>query len=250
MKARILVIDDEEPIRQMMKDLLEQEGYEVVLARNGQEGIKAFFSSRPTLVVLDILMPIMNGWTLLQRIREVSEVPVIVLTALGRESDVVHGLGSGADDYVVKPARLDEFLSRVKVLLRRIKSALPAVQEEYSDSVLRLDFAKHLVYLRGKPVDLTPQEFRLLMTLVRNAGNVLTTDRLIDACWGEVGGPENVRVYIGYLRRKLGDDPRSPHLIQTVREFGYRYCSPENGHASAAPHFGGLRSLAADNNGN
>ncbi len=225
MKANILVVDDEKAIGDLMKDILEAEGYRVAVAADGLEGLKAFFETRPTLVLLDILMPEMNGWQLLERIREVSEVPVIIVTALGREQDTVRGLRSGADDYVVKPVRRSEFLARVDAILRK---ANPSAQvgEEYEDAVLRVDFKRHRVHLKGDQVDLSAQEFRLLGTLVRNANAVMSTDRLLELCWSEVGGPESVRVYVGYLRKKLEENPRKPCLIETVREFGYRYCPP------------------------
>ncbi|MFH1141869.1 MAG: response regulator transcription factor [Chloroflexota bacterium] len=226
MKERILLVEDEDGIREMMQYVLETEGYDVVVARNGQEGVKSFFNHRPSLVTLDLRMPVMDGWTLLERIREVSQVPVIILTAMGQEQDAVRGLRSGADDYVVKPVRLKEFIARIEAQLRKA-NPIVSIEDQYTDSILRVDFARHDVYLKSAKLDFTPQEFRLLAALVRHAGTVLSTDRLIDACWGEVGGPENVRVYIGYLRRKLEEDPTQPRLIQTVREFGYRYCPPE-----------------------
>ncbi len=198
----------------------------MVVARNGQEGVKSFFNHRPSLVTVDLRMPVMDGWTLLERIREVSQIPVIILTAMGQEQDAVKGLRSGADDYVVKPVRLKEFIARVEAQLRKANPT-PSIDDQYTDSIVRVDFARHDVYVKSAKVDFTPQEFRLLAALVRHAGTVLSTDRLIDACWGEVGGPENVRVYIGYLRRKLEDDPTQPRLIQTIREFGYRYSPPE-----------------------
>jgi DNA-binding response OmpR family regulator len=226
MKARILVVDDEQPIRDLLRELLEGEGYDVVLAEDGQDGLKAFFASRPALVVLDILMPRMDGWKLLERIREVSDAPVIILSALDREQETVRGLRGGADDYVVKPMRRAEFLARVEAVLRKAHPGREA-EEEYRDAAMHIDFPHHQVHLDGRRVELSPLEFRLLWALVRNANVVLSTDRLLDLCWGEgEGGPENVRVYIGYLRRRLGEDPRRPRLIETAREFGYRYRPP------------------------
>ena len=205
--------------------MLQEEGYDVVTASNGREGLRTFFTLRPALVVLDILMPEMNGWELLERIREVSESPVIILTALGREQDAVKGLRSGADDYVVKPVRTSEFVARVEAALRK-SSPTPEVENVYKDAVLHVDYMRHQVYLRGSEVALSAQEFRLLAALVRNASAVVSTDRLLDMCWGDAGGPESVRVYIGYLRKKLEEDSKRPRLIQTVREFGYRYSQP------------------------
>lgn len=228
MKNKILLVDDEELILEMLKYLLEGAGYEVELARNGQEAIRIFFQSQPTIVITDILMPVMDGWQLLERIREVSDVPVIILSALGSENDAVRGLKRGADDFVIKPARLNELLSRVEALLKRQVRSSTGIQQEYADQVLHIDYARHLVFARGEKLDLTPLEFRVLAALVRDPGIVVSTDRLLEICWSEVGGPEHVRVYIGYLRKKLEEDPNSPKLIQTVREYGYRYCPPDN----------------------
>ena len=179
MKSKILVVDDEEDLRDLMYDVLVAEDYEVVLAADGREGLKAFFGWRPDLVVSDILMPEMDGWQLLERIREVAEIPVIMLTALGREQDTVKGLRSGADDYLVKPVRMREFVARVEANLRKTRGSAE-VADEYQDSVLKVNFPRHEVLLRGNKVSLSPQEFRLLSTLVRSPDVVLSADHLLD----------------------------------------------------------------------
>ncbi|MBF8268041.1 MAG: two component transcriptional regulator, winged helix family [Dehalococcoidia bacterium] len=225
MRNRILVVDDEEATTELICMLLEEEGYEVVTAADGEAGLRAFFSCQPALVVLDLIMPRMDGWNLLERIREVSQAPVIILSALGREFETIRGLYGGADDYIAKPFRNAELMARVKVALRKT-GAPPRVEEQYRDSALLVDFPRHQVYLEGSKIDLTPQEFRLLTALIRNANMVMSTDQLLDLCWGSSeGGPENVRVYVSYLRRKL-EDTRRPQLIETVREFGYCYRPP------------------------
>ena len=170
-KDKILVVDDEKPLCELMRDILEGEGYQVELAQGGRDGLRTFFNWRPTLVVTDILMPDLDGWQLLERIRDVSETPVIILSALTKEQDTVRGLRSGADDYMVKPVRLSEFVARVEATLRKSKQSSD-VEEEYNDSVLQLDFVRHQVRVRGNKVDLSPQEFRLLGALVRNANLV------------------------------------------------------------------------------
>lgn len=224
MNSRILVVDDEEEVRDFLHDVLEDEGYEVVEAANGQDGLKAFFDCKPALVLSDITMPLMDGWQLLSRIREVSETPVILLTGLGKEPHAVRGLRGGADDYIVKPPRAAEFCARIAAAIRRGNPS-EAVEEGYLDSALHLDFLRHKVEVHGRPVHLSALEFRLLAALVQRKGIVLSVDRLLDICWeGGIGGPENVRVYIGYLRKKIKDDPKAPRLIETVKEFGYRYC--------------------------
>lgn len=226
-RERILVVDDEPSVCELVHELLEEAGYEVVSARDGRDAVRSFFQWRPELVVLDISMPGMDGWNVLDRIREVSEAPVIIMSALDRENDAVRGLRNGADDYIVKPARTAELVARVDSLLRRARMGVETEGDAYTDGTLTLDQARHEVSVAGRSVDLTPQEFRLLGVLVRNAGLVMSADRLSELCWpGGGGGVENVRVYVGHLRRKLGDDPKSPRLIETVREFGYRYCPP------------------------
>ncbi len=223
-KERVLVVDDEASVLDLVADLLDEAGYDVAAAGDGREAVRTFFHWRPELVVLDIKMPGMDGWNVLERIREVSDVPVIIMSALDRENDAVRGLRNGADDYIVKPARTAELVARVESLLRRTRTQSEDATEPYSDATLSLDHARHEVVLAGRVVDLTPQEFRLLGVLVQNAGLVMSADRLGELCWPGGGGVENVRVYVGHLRRKLGDDPRVPGLIETVREFGYRYC--------------------------
>lgn len=228
MNNRVLVVDDEESVRDLACEIVQRAGYKVITAVDGQEGWKTFFAWQPDLVVTDIRMPKINGWELLDRIREVSEVPVIILSALDDEVDTVRGLRNGADDFVVKPIRSAEFLARIEAALRKSQPRSEA-DEEYRDSALHIDFLRHRVYVRGDPVKLTALEFRLLTSLARSAGQVLSTDRLLDHCWPEgERGPEIVRVYIGYLRKKLKDQAKSSQLIETVRGFGYRYRAPND----------------------
>ena len=220
----ILVVDDAIDIRDMLRDVLEAEGYGVATAANGIEALRAVYQSRPALVISDIAMPEMDGWTFLQRLREFTEIPVIMLSALGEERDKVRGLRDGADDYVVKPVMRAELLARVEALLRRSKSDRTEEAAVYHDAVLYVDLERHDVRVRGEAVELSPQEFRLLIALVRHPGAVLSPDRLLELAWGtSEGGPENVRVYIGYLRRKLEPEPGVPPMIETVRGFGYRF---------------------------
>ena len=224
-KPKILVVDDAPDIRDFLHDLLVPEGYDIRMASNGQEALRTLFDWKPALVLTDLNMPHMDGFTLLERIREVSEVPVIILSALEEEPDKVRGLRIGADDYVVKPIHNAELLARVDANLRRAKAA--DIEPVYQDAALFVDFARRQVRLHGEEASLSPQEFRLLAALVRHAGTVLSPEQLLDLSWGIAeGGPESVRVYVGYLRRKLGDDPKRPRLIQTVRGFGYRYVAP------------------------
>ena len=224
-RQRILVVDDADDIREMLRDFLEPEGYEVIAAGNGADGLRALYTGRPSLIISDVAMPEMDGWLFLERLREFTDVPVIMLSAMGEERDKVRGLRSGADDYLVKPVMRGELVARVDAILRRIKAEDPDDGAVYQDSALYVDLARHDVRVRGKIVDLSPQEFRLLSAFVRHPGAVLSPERLMDLSWGtSEGGPENVRVYMGYLRRKLERDPKAPELLETVRGFGYRFC--------------------------
>lgn len=193
------------------------------------DGLRRFYGDRPDLVVLDIAMPVMDGWQVLERLREVSDVPVLILTAAIQERDKLRGLRSGADDYITKPFSGEELLARVEAALRRV---VPSEDESdttgYSDPEIAIDFQKHEVFVRGESVGLSPTEFRLLTALTRSANQVLGQDQLLDQVWGReyIGSLEVVRLYVGYLRRKIERDHQAPTLIETVRGFGYRYRRP------------------------
>lgn len=228
--AKIMVVDDEPDILELVSTRLEKAGYRVTCADSGAAALRIFFEQRPDLALVDIEMSGMNGLELCTRIREVSEIPVIFLTAYGDEADRVKGLEAGADDYIVKPFGRNELAARVAAALRR--AALPAVKSAakiYADDQLLVDHSAHSVSVRGTAVSLSPLEYKLLVALVRNAGQVISQDRLLDIVWGHDAlevSPESVRLYISYLRSKIEVDPRRPRLIQTVRQFGYRYSPP------------------------
>ena len=228
-ESRVLVVDDDDDIRGLVKTLLERSGVTVSEASNGREGLREFHASRPDLVVLDVSMPEIDGWQMLERIRDMSDVPVLMLTARGDELERVRGLQGGADDYVVKPFGRQEFVARVQALLRRASRATPGEEQEtYADSYLSVDWAQRRVVVGDREVQLTPLEFRLLSTFVRNPRQVLSRDQLLDLVWGDsfgVGG-DQVKLYIGYLRRKLEPDAPESAPIETVRGFGYRYRAP------------------------
>ena len=223
----VLVVDDEEDLRELTRLTLELAGHRVTVASDGMEGLRIFFSEPPDVVLLDIRMPAMDGWTLLERIREVSDVPVIMLTAYGQEWQKVQGLRGGADDYMVKPVGEQELLARIDAVRRRSTSA-QGTRDPYQDAVLSIDFRRHKVYVRSEEVHLSPIEFKLLAIFVQNRDMVLSADQLLDSCWGDRdSGPDSVRVYMNYLRKKLEDDPAKPRLLETVRGFGYRYRSQD-----------------------
>ena len=225
----VLVIEDEEDIGFLVSTQLQQAGYKTVVALDGREGLRRFYSDRPDLVILDVAMPEMDGWQVLERLREVSEVPVLMLTAATKKRDKVRGLRGGADDYITKPFSNEELLARIEAALRR--SAVghgEAESNTYHDSETAIDFPRHEVVVRGEAVDLSPTEFRLLAVLTRHAGQVLSQDQLLDQVWGSeyAESLDVVRLYIGYLRRKIERDSGAPRLIETVRGFGYRYRKP------------------------
>jgi len=219
----ILVVDDEEDIRLLLTELLRRHGYAVREASSGQDALRQLFAKPPSLVLLDVAMPELDGWTTLARIREVSDVPVIMVTARGEELERVRGLQSGADDYVTKPFGRQELLARVEALLRRTKDHGP-VRERYADGFLEIDYPNRAVKVRGEDIKLTPLEFRLLGAFVDNPNQVLSRDQLLEIVWGDRRGVlgDQVKIYVGYLRKKLGiGEAEGP--IETVRGFGYRY---------------------------
>ena len=227
--SRVLVIDDDDDIRALVVTLLERSGVTVRDAPNGREGLREFHSWRPDLVVLDVSMPELDGWNVLDRIRDMSAVPVLMLTARGDELERVRGLQAGADDYVVKPFGKQELVARVQALLRRAaQSASVEEQERYGDAYLSIDWGQRSVHVGEREVQLTPLEFRLLSTFVRNPRQVLSREQLLELVWGDAYGVsgDQVKLYIGYLRRKLDPESSDNVPIETVRGFGYRYQAP------------------------
>jgi DNA-binding response OmpR family regulator len=224
--ARVLVIDDDDDIRGLVVELLERAGLTVEQAPDGRAGLRAFHQSPADLVVLDVSMPELDGWETLERIRDLSDVPVIMLTARGAELERVRGLQAGADDYMVKPFGRQELIARVQALLRRARATGgDDRQEGYADDRLTIDFAQRAVTCDGRDVSLTPLEFKLLSAFVRHPRQVLSREQLLELVWGDAYGVsgDQVKLYVGYLRRKL--DPEKPDdvPIETVRGFGYRY---------------------------
>ena len=226
-RSRILVVDDDAITRELLRGMLERAGHEVREAPDGRAGLRDMYAAAPDLVILDVEMPELDGWTTLQRIRDLGDVPVLMLTARETELERVRGLQGGADDYVVKPFGHQELVARVQALLRRA-GARGEQQQTYADSRLEIDFAQLEVRFDGREVRLTPQELKLLATFVRHPNQVLSREQLLELVWGDALGvsPEQVKLYVGYLRHKL--DPAAPQAtpIETVRGFGYRYRRP------------------------
>jgi DNA-binding response OmpR family regulator len=223
-RPRILVIDDDADIRLLLRELLERAGYLVDEAEDGKSGLRQLFANAPALVILDVTMPDMDGYQTLERIRDLSEVPVLMLTARSQELEKVRGLSAGADDYVAKPFGRQELLARVQALLRRTGGKSEVV-EAYADDFLQIDYAQRAVTVQSRQVQLTPLEFKLLSAFVQNPNQVLSRDQLLDLVWGDPYGVsgDQVKLYVGYLRRKLVPDAPDEAPVETVRGFGYRY---------------------------
>jgi DNA-binding response OmpR family regulator len=222
----VLVVEDEADIRQLLRTLLEREGYSVSEATTGRDGVRQFHQNHPDIVILDVGLPDLDGWQVLERIRDMSDVPVLMLTALSTERDKVRGFNAGADDYLTKPFSRVELLARLQAISRRQVSRNDPVTS-FEDGQVSVDFAHQEVKIDGAAVVLTPTEYRLLATLVRHQGQVLSSDQLIELAWDDPSGlaPSRVKYAVLRLRRKLGwdegDADDSP--IETVRGFGYRY---------------------------
>jgi DNA-binding response OmpR family regulator len=217
----ILVIEDDPDIRGLVVALLERAGMRAREAADGRAGVRAFFEERPDLVVLDIGLPELDGWQVLERIRDLSEVPVLMLTAEGEQVQKVRGLEGGADDYVTKPFGREELVARLNALLRR-GSRDGGGEETLDDGTVTIDGAGRRATVDGKELALTPTEFRLLAFLMRNRNQVVSQLTLLEEVWGNTDAdPKQVRLYVSYLRRKLNGAGVDP--IETVRGFGYRY---------------------------
>lgn len=227
---KILVVDDDPQILDALTVgfQLQWPESEVIAAADGEAGLEAFYANDPDVVVLDVAMPKRNGFEVLQEIRRISDVPAIMLTARGEETDQVRGLELGADDYIVKPFGHLMLLARIKAVLRRAEMPPPVeAMPDFAAGDLAINFRDHQVTLRGEPVKLTPIEYRLLYQLVRNAGRVMPHQTLLDRAWGEdaMATSNHLKVFISRLRSKI-EDKDGPSLIETERGLGYRFVRP------------------------
>jgi two-component system, OmpR family, response regulator len=225
--ATILLVDDEDSIQKLLSYPLEREGFRVLQARDGEEALERFASERVDLVVLDVMLPKLDGLEVCKRLRAQSEVPIIMLTARDDELDKVLGLELGADDYITKPFSIREFRSRVRALLRRatVSRQRAADAQVIAAGDLRIDVARRSVEARGRQVQLTYVEFELLCTLASNPGRVYNRRMLLEALWGgaDYREPRTIDVHVRHLREKLERDPAEPEHLLTVRGVGYRF---------------------------
>jgi DNA-binding response OmpR family regulator len=228
MTDKILVIDDDENTLWLVSTLLQHNGFQTVTSGSSAEGLKLAQDEQPDMVLLDVMMPELDGWELCRRIREFSEVPVMFITAKSGIRDVVKGLEIGGDDYIVKPFDNRELVARVKAHLRRqISDKKPTDELVFNNNELKINFLSREVHVRDRVVDLTPKEFNLLSLLARNAGRVLTRGELIAQAWGPEYGDSNesLKLYIHYLRKKIEKDADKPEYILTSRGVGYRFAA-------------------------
>ena len=229
-KTTILAADDDPQILRLVTRNLQFDGYEVITASDGQAALEQIEAHSPDLVLLDIMMPRMDGFTVTQRVREFSAVPIIILTARGQDQDKIHGLDLGADDYLTKPFSVEELLARVRAVIRRSQLSADAhgLSAKTTIGDLEVDYVQHLVTMRGQEVSLTPTEYRILAYLAQNAGRVVTQDLLLEHVWGpEYSGESHMlQVNINRLRRKIGDDHTHPRYLLTKVGVGYLLANP------------------------
>jgi DNA-binding response OmpR family regulator len=222
---KLLVIDDDPALCQLLKMIFGRAGAIIVAANDAQEGLALLQNERPDLVILDIQMPHMSGWEACRQIRELSQVPIIMLTSLHSDGDVIRGLEAGADDFVSKPFNPSVLVARVQAALRRQARLGDSKPTVYENDHLCINVGQRRVTVHGRAVKLTPKEFKLLVYLVENAGRLLTFDQILSHVWGweYEGSMDYVHVYVSHLRRKLGDDPRRPRYIVSEHGVGYRF---------------------------
>lgn len=231
MTETLLLIEDDVTLCEALRFMLTKKGFQVEVANSALAGLQKAYAVKPDAVILDIMLPDMDGWQTCARFREMSDVPIIMLTALGSEENVVKGLNLGADDYIIKPVTAEELSARVRALLRRVTRSTVTNSSGngrgpiFSYENLVIDFDKHEVTVDSKRTDLSPTEFRLLSVLVRHKGRMLPHEFLLTEVWGPeyVGEIDYLRLYISYLRRKIEKDPTKPNLIHNEWGVGYRF---------------------------
>jgi two-component system KDP operon response regulator KdpE len=227
MPEKILVIDDEESVVELLRILLELKGYEVIRAYRAEDGLRKAYRTQPDLVLLDIMMPDMDGWEVCRRLRELSDVPIVFLTARTDVKEIVKGLELGADDYILKPYDNDELIARIRAHLRRVPKTAISEELVFDGGRFSINFLNREVNVEGQPVYLTPKEFALLSVLARNAGRVITRQELVSDAWGTEYSDaiDSLKLYVHYLRKKVEKDANHPEYILTSRGVGYRFAN-------------------------
>lgn len=227
-KEKVLIVDDEEHIVELLKFNLLNAGYDVYTANDGINAVKIAKAEKPSLMLLDLMLPGIDGFDVCKEIKrddEMKKTSIIMLTAKGEELDKILGLELGADDYITKPFSVRELLARVKAVLRRTNSIGEMENDIYDSQNLKVDYERHEVYVKGNKVDLTLKEFELLQILIKNKGKILTRETLLDKIWGYeyIGETRTVDVHVRYLRKKIEEDDKNPRFIETIRGVGYRF---------------------------
>lgn len=235
--VKILLIDDDPRFVSLLSNDLVAEGFQVWTAESGREGLRLTYEQHPDVILLDVMLPKLDGWEVCQRLRDITDVPIIMLTALDAKENVVKGLNAGADDYVTKPFSLAELKARIAAALRRVKRQNAGTALVYEDDVLFIDLTRGIVRKRGVPVRLTPKELGLLASLLRHLGQVVSHETLLREVWGS--GYERqtsyLALYIRYLRKKIEDDPDHPRYVQTHPRVGYSFEPAATTAADASP---------------
>lgn len=224
--ATVLVVDDDTTLLLLLHQALEKAGYDVVTATHGLAGLQQMYEHRPDLIILDVMMPRMDGWETVSRIREMSQVPVIMLTAKDEEADKLRGFSAGVDDYVTKPFSFAELTARAAAVLHRTRNgSLLRTNHTHTTGDLVIDLENRRISKRGELLSLTPTEYKLLAVLVESAPRVLSREQLLSQVWGEayLGDTDYIKRYIWYLRQKIEDDPANPEYVITDRGFGYSF---------------------------
>jgi two-component system, OmpR family, KDP operon response regulator KdpE len=222
----ILIVDDDYDIRQITDLTFQRAGAKVITASNGAEALRKFYTYKPDLVVLDIMMPGENGWDICREIRKLSDVPVIMITALHRDEEIIRSLDAGADDFITKPFSIDVLLARARAVLRRSHPVVDGLKSSsYADEDLQISLEEHQVCLYQQIVKLTAKEFKLLAYLLNHSDRVLSFNQILENVWGweYIDNPDYVHVYVSHLRQKIEKDPKNPRYLITEHGMGYRF---------------------------
>lgn len=229
MKEKILVVEDDPEFLRLTQTWLQNIGYEVITAEDGVEGMRRIYSGRPNLVLLDANMPKMDGWEVCRRIREMSDIPVMMVTVNDQKDYRLRGFSNGADDYITKPVDFPELIARIKAVLRRSGAITQEdIPETFDNGEIEVDWRSHQVWVRGKRVKLSPTEYKILACLIKNRGWIVTHEQLLEKAWGPnyIGDKSFVKLYIRYLRQKVEENPHQPKYILTERGIGYYFATP------------------------